>query len=60
MLFRSKQVVETRDFQYIDVTVTPSEADRAEVLKEVQEYAEQLTNPNTELVTFVRSTGSPI
>lgn len=55
-----KQAVETRDFQYIDVTVTPSEADRAEVLKEVQEYAEQLANPNTELVTFVRSTGSTV
>ena len=53
-----KQPFETRDFQYIDVTVLPSDEDRAEVLKEVQEYVPQLSNPETDLSTFIRSTGS--
>ena len=53
-----KQMAETRDFQYVDVTVVPSEEDRAEVLKEVQEYVPQLSNPETDLSTFIRSTGS--
>ena len=37
-----KQPAETRAIRYIDVTVTPSQADRDELLKEVGEYAEQL------------------
>ena len=53
-----KQPFETRDFQYVDVTVLPSDEDRAEVLKEVQEYVPQLSNPETDLSTFIRSTGS--
>ncbi len=54
-----KQLVETRDIKYIDVLVTPSEADRAEVLNEVTEYANQLASA-TDLASFIRSTGSVI
>ena len=39
--------------------VTPSEADRAELLNEVTEYANQLATA-TELAAFIRSTGSVI
>ena len=52
-----KQDVETRNIKYIDVLVTPSEADRAEILNEVTEYAGQLASA-TELAAFIRSTGS--
>ena len=37
-----KQLMETRNIKYIDVLVTPSEADRAELLNEVTEYANQM------------------
>ena len=54
-----KQLMETRDIKFIDVMVTPSEADRAELLNEVTEYANQLTDA-TEMATFIRSTGSVV
>ena len=54
-----KQLTETRDIKYIDVLVTPSEADRAEVLTEVTEYANQLATA-TDMASFIRSTGSVI
>ena len=54
-----KQLMETRDIKYIDVLVTPSEADRAEVLNEVTEYANQLATA-TDMASFIRSTGSVI
>ena len=54
-----KQDVETRNIKYIDVLVTPSEADRAEILNEVTEYASQLASA-TELAAFIRSTGSTV
>ena len=54
-----KQDIETRNIKYIDVLVTPSEADRAELLNEVTEYASQLAEA-TELAAFIRSTGSVI
>ncbi len=37
-----KQPAETRAIRYIDVVVTPSQADRDELHKEISEYAEQL------------------
>lgn len=56
-----RQPMETRDFKYIDVVVTPSEEDRAEVLEEVNEYTNSLkTNADLNMPTFVRSTGSVI
>ncbi|MBR5193697.1 MAG: SurA N-terminal domain-containing protein, partial [Bacteroidaceae bacterium] len=54
-----KQDIETRNIKYIDVLVTPSEEDRAELLNEVTEYANQLASA-TELAAFIRSTGSVI
>lgn len=53
------QMAETRNIKYIDVLVTPSEADRQEVLNEVTEAAVQLSNP-AELSSFIRSTGSVV
>ena len=54
-----KQLMETRNIKYIDVLVTPSEADRAELLNEVTEYANQLKDA-TEMAAFIRSTGSVV
>jgi len=54
-----KQLMETRDIKYIDVLVTPSETDRADLLNEVTEYANQLKDV-TEMAAFIRSTGSVI
>ena len=54
-----KQLMETRNIKYIDVLVTPSEADRADVLNEVTEYANQLATA-TDMASFIRSTGSVV
>ena len=54
-----KQLMETRNIKYIDVMVTPSEADRTELLNEVTEYANQLKDA-TEKAAFIRSTGSVV
>ena len=54
-----KQLIETRDINYIDVRVLPSDADRKAVLDEVTEYSEQLKNAQN-YATFIRSTGSTI
>lgn len=54
-----KQSIETRNIKYIDVQVTPSDEDRAEILNEVTEYASQLASA-TELASFIRSTGSTV
>lgn len=48
-----KQSAETRAIKYIDVTVTPSQADRDELLKEVGEYAAQLATTE-DLAALVR------
>ncbi|MBO5000091.1 MAG: SurA N-terminal domain-containing protein [Bacteroidaceae bacterium] len=54
-----KQSIETRNIKYIDVVVTPSDEDRAAILNEVTEYANQLASA-TELAAFIRSTGSVV
>ena len=54
-----KQLIETRNIKYIDVLVTPSEQDRADVLNEVTEYANQLATA-TELAAFIRTSGSTV
>jgi len=54
-----KQLIETRNIKYIDVLVTPSEADRADVLNEVTEYANQLASA-TDMAAFIRTTGSVV
>ncbi len=52
-----KQPAETRAIKYIDVTVTPSQADRDELLKEVGEYAAQLATTE-DLAALVRLANS--
>ncbi|NCC08960.1 MAG: peptidylprolyl isomerase [Bacteroidia bacterium] len=53
-----KQLVETRDIKYIDVAVTASAKDRAEIQKEVAEYTTQLGETTSDYSSFIRSTGS--
>jgi peptidyl-prolyl cis-trans isomerase D len=56
-----EQTVETRNIKYIDVLVTPSEADRNEVLQEVTEYANQLAETSTaDMANFIRQAGSAV
>lgn len=55
-----KQLVETRDIKYVSVHVVPSDADRAEVEKEVVEFTNQLAGTTSDYATFVRSTGSTV
>lgn len=55
-----KQSVETRDIKYIDVRVTPSEADRKAVQDEVTEFSSQLAATTDNYATFIRSTGSSV
>jgi peptidyl-prolyl cis-trans isomerase D len=56
-----EQTVETRNIKYVDVLVTPSEADRNEVLQEVTEYANQLaTTSSADMANFIRQTGSVV
>ncbi len=54
-----KQNIETRNIKYIDVLVTPSEQDRADVLTEVTEYANQMAETE-DMASFIRSTGSVV
>ena len=54
-----KQLIETRDIKYIDVQVVPSEEDRAELLNEMTEYANQMASI-TEMAAFIRTTGSVV
>ncbi len=52
--------VESRDLKYIDVVVTPSEADRKAVLDEVTEYSNELAETTADFASFVRTTGSTV
>ena len=54
-----KQPAETRAVKYIDVVVTPSQADRNELNKEVAEYAEQLATAD-DLGALVRLANSTV
>ena len=54
-----KQNAETRAIKYIDIAVTPSQADRDELNKEVAEYAEQLTTAE-DLGALIRLAGSVV
>ncbi len=56
-----EQLVETRNIKYVDVLVTPSEADRNEVQQEVAEFANQLATTSTaDMANFIRQTGSVV
>lgn len=54
-----KQTADTRAIKYIDVTVTPSQADRDELNKEVAEYAGQLATAE-DLAALVRLANSTV
>lgn len=54
-----KQYAESRNIRYIDVQVTPSQADRDNLMSEMEEYAEELTN-STDLVATVKNCNSAV
>lgn len=54
-----KQPAETRAIKYIDVAVKPSQADRNELLAEVNEYASQLATTD-EVAALVRLANSEV
>ena len=53
-----RQYVETRNIKYIDVQVTASPEDKADIQKEVEEYTVQLAENPSYYSNFIRSTGS--
>lgn len=53
-----RQYVETRNIKYIDVQVTASPEDKADIQKEVEEYTAQLGETSSDYANFIRSTGS--
>ena len=53
-----RQYVETRNIKYIDVQVTASPEDKADIQKEVEEYTAQLAENPSDYSNFIRSTGS--
>ena len=53
-----RQYVETRNIKYIDVQVTASPEDKADIQKEVEEYTVQLAENPSDYSNFIRSTGS--
>lgn len=53
-----RQYVESRDIRYIDVQVTASDADRANLEQEIEGYTEQLRADQADYTTFIRQTGS--
>lgn len=55
-----RQYVETRDIKFIDVQITPSAQDRADIENEVAEYTETLKLTDSDYATFVRATGSEV
>lgn len=55
-----KQFAECRDIKYVSFRVTPSEADRAELNKEMTEYAEMLKADDADYATILRQASSMI
>ena len=55
-----KQYAESRDIKYVSYRVTPSDADRAELNKEMKEYAEALKADDADYSTIVRQASSMI
>lgn len=53
-----RQYVETRNIKYIDIQVTASDEDKAELRKEMDEYTAQLAAASSDYASLVRSTGS--
>ncbi|MCQ2109916.1 MAG: SurA N-terminal domain-containing protein [Bacteroidaceae bacterium] len=54
------QLAESRDINYIDVEILPSQADRDEVLSEVSASAEQLAETTEDLAAFIRLAESSV
>lgn len=55
-----RNLVETRDIQYIDYVVTPSEADRKTTQDEVTESSIELDQATDDYAAIVRSSGSTL
>lgn len=55
-----KQYSESRDINYVSYRVTPSDADRAELNKEMNEYAEMLKADDADYATILRQASSMI
>ncbi len=55
-----KQYAESRDIKYVSYRVTPSDEDRAELNKEMNEYAEMLKADDADYATIVRQASSMI
>ena len=55
-----KQYTESRDIKYVSYRVTPSDADRAELNKEMTEYAERLKADDADYATIVRQASSMV
>lgn len=49
-----------RDIKYIDVAITASKADREEIDKEMQEYAQQMQEPEADFANIIRKSGSTV
>ncbi|MBP5771277.1 MAG: SurA N-terminal domain-containing protein [Bacteroidaceae bacterium] len=50
----------TRDIKYIDVAIKASQADRDQILKEMQEVAAQLSAEGADVANIVRKSGSTV
>ena len=55
-----KQYAESRDIKYVSYRVTPSEADRAELNKELNEYAEMLKAEDADYAQILRQASSMV
>src|SRR5574344_2266672 len=55
-----RQYVESRDIKYIDVQVAASAKDKAALQKEMNQYTQQLGQPQQDMTAFIRSTGSTV
>lgn len=55
-----KQFAESRDVKYVSYRVTPSDADRAELNKEMTEYAQSLKAEDADYATIVRQASSVV
>lgn len=55
-----KQSSESRDIKYVSYRVTPSDADRAELQKEMTEYAEALKAEDADCSTILRQASSMV
>ncbi len=54
------QYAESRDIEYIDVQIMPSEQDRANILAEITNYSDQLADITQDYASFIRLSESSI